>query len=69
MSSIANNDNLIFLIKYHLLNETGIDNFVANFKIIIFKSLPVDSKEMNVILYSNYHDDGIWWFEMQGWTL
>ena len=59
MSSIANNDNLIFLIKYHLLNETGIDNFVANFKIIIFKSLPVDSKEMNVILYSNYHDDGI----------
>ena len=59
MPSIANNDNLIFLIKDHLLNETGIDYFVAYFKIIILKSLPVDSKEMNVILYSNYHDDGI----------
>ena len=59
VSSIANNNNLILLIKDHLLNGAGVDHFVAHFKIIILKSLPVDSKEMNVILDANYHDDGI----------
>ena len=59
MPCVTYNNDLILFVEGYLLNIAGIGKSVTNLEIIIVQGFSVDAKQVNIVLNSHHHDDGI----------
>lgn len=65
LPSVADDNDLVFIMKSYFLDVAWVGDLVAELKVFTGQSLSIEAKQMDEVLAPSHHDNGLFWFEVQ----